>query len=174
MTREQKEIYLHRLTDELTGLKGAVIAEYRGTNVAAMERIRRRLFELGIDFGVIKNSLFKRAIVAAGLTEPAGDFLDAPIALASSHRDEVEVARALRDLNREFDTLVPVAGIIDGQCVGAAVVACLAALPSRDELLGQVVSGLAGLTGRMTRAINNPLRSLAAVALAIKQTREAV
>ena len=172
MTKDEKRTVVQELVIQLKSLKGAVITEYLGTSVGQMEKVRDELFKQGIIYRVAKNSLLKRAINEAGMTQPPGDILDRPIAMAISN-DEVTVAKVLAKINREFETVVPIAGIFDGQFVDAAVVSRLAKLPGRHELLGQLVGGLASLPAKMVRTINNPLQGLVTALGAIKTQKEA-
>lgn len=168
MTKGEKQALVQELVTQLKGRKAAVITEYRGTSVAQMEKIRTELFKQGINYRVAKNSLLKRAVQEAGILEPDSGILDLPIALAVGNHDEVTVAKVLTQIGKDFETIVPVGGIVDGQFVDAGVVSRLAKLPGREELLVKLVSRLASLPTKMVRTINNPLQGLINALVAIK------
>lgn len=173
MTKGDKQALVQELVTQLKDLKGAVITEYRGTSVSQMEKVRNELFKQGINYRVAKNSLLKRAVKEAGIEEPDTGILDLPIALAVSNDDEVTVAKVMTQINKDFETIVPVGGIVDGQFVDAGVVSRLAKLPGRDELLAKLVGGLASLPTKMVRTITNPLQGLVTVLTAVKDQKEA-
>lgn len=173
MTKGDKQALVDDLVSQLKSLKGAVITEYRGTSVGQMEKVRSELFKQGVHYRVAKNSLLKRAVKQAGMIEPEGDVLDRPIALAVTDTDEVTIAKVMTKLNKDFETIVPVGGIVDGQFVDAGVISRLAKLPGREELLGRLVGGLASLPTKMVRTINNPLQGLVTALSAVKTQKEA-
>ncbi len=173
MTKAEKQQQVEDLVTQLRTLKAAVITEYRGTSVAQMERLRKQLYDKGIAYKVAKNSLLKRALEQAGIDVTDSAILDQPIALAIGTEDEVTVAKAITAAQKEIETIVPVAGIVDGAFVSAATVKALAKLPSREELLARVVGSLAGLPGRMVRTIANPMTGLVTALHQVKAQKEA-
>lgn len=173
MTKAEKQALVSELVTQLRSLKAAVITEYRGTSVSQMEQLRGSLYKQGIHYRVAKNSLLKRALEEVGMNGSDSSVLDQPIAMAVSTEDEVMVAKAMTKLHKEFDTIVPVAGIVDGQFVDASVISRLAKLPSREELYGKLVGGLASLPTKMVRTINNPLQGLVTALTAVKSQKEA-
>lgn len=168
MTKAEKQALVSELVTQLRTLKAAVITEYRGTSVAQMEKLRGELFKQGIHYRVAKNSLLKRALQEAGMNGADSEVLDQPIAMAVSTEDEVTIAKAMMKLNKEFETIVPMAGIVDGQFVDASVIKRLAQLPGREELYAKLVGGLASLPTKMVRTINNPLSGLVTALTAVK------
>jgi large subunit ribosomal protein L10 len=171
MTREEKEAYVSRLVAELQETKAAIFTQYRGTTVAQMNQLRDQLYDKGITYKVTKNSLVKRALDEAGVTLSDISVLDHPVALATGQDDEVTVSKAIVAAHKEFESIVPVAGIINGEFVPSTVIIALSQLPGREELYGKMVGSLAGLTTRMVRTIANPMQGLV-TALAQLQTQK--
>ncbi len=173
MTKAQKEQYVAELVTQLRTLKAAVITEYRGTNVADMTKLRDQLFEKGVQYKIAKNSLLKRAFSEAGITVDDETILDKPIALAIGYEDEVSVAKAITDANKQIESIVPLGGIVNGSFVNANVVITLANLPSREEMYAKIVGGLASLPTRMVRSIANPMTGLVTALNQVKAQKEA-
>ncbi len=173
MTKAEKQQEVSELVTQLRTLKAAVVTEYRGTSVAQMEQLRKKLYAQGIAYKVAKNSLLKRALDEAGIDVADPALLDLPIALAIGNDDEVTVAKAITAANKEFETIVPVAGIVDNRFVDASVIQKLAKLPSREELYAKVVGSLANLPGRMVRTIANPMTGLVTALQQVKAQKEA-
>ncbi len=173
MTKAEKQQYVDELVTQLRTLKGAVIAEYRGSTVAQTEQLRTKLHDQGIAYRVAKNSLLKRAFDQAGIVVTEPEILDRPIALAVSQDDEVSVAKAITSLNKEIETIVPVGGIVNGVFVSAQVISRLAQLPSREQLYAKLVGGLASLPTKMVRTIANPMQGLVTALNQLKTQKEA-
>jgi large subunit ribosomal protein L10 len=173
MTKAEKQLHVEELVTQLRTIKAAVVTEYRGTSVAQMEQLRKQFYAKGIGYKVAKNSLLKRALEEAGITVSDTAILDQPIALAVSNDDEVTVAKAVAAANKEVETVIPVAGILNGEFVPADVIRRLSKLPSREELLAKMVGSLAGLPTRMVRTIANPMTGLVTALNQVKAQKEA-
>ena len=120
----------------------AISTDYRGLSVGDLTALRRRLREAGVEYHVIKNTLGRLAAQNAG--RPAYlEVLSGPTALAFGFGDQVEAARSLTEYLRTSRLALPVRGaVLDGRVVDPAGVQALAALPTKDVLIGQVLGGL--------------------------------
>ena len=169
ISRAAKETAVEKLSSDLGRIKLAVMTDYRGLTVAEEEELRGLLREQGMTYRVTKNTLLR---LAASQNE-AFKGLDAtsfhgPMALAMSFDDEVAPARVIFQYAKKHDALQIVGAITgDGQLLSAAQVKALALLPSREQLLAQVVGTIAapltGFVGVMTgnvRSIINLLNAL--------------
>lgn len=173
MTKAEKQAYVQELVTQLRNLKAAVLTEYRGTSVAQMDELRTKLHEQGITYKVTKNTLLKRALEEAGIEVTDAAVLDLPIAMATSDSDEVLAAKAITSINKEIESIVPVAGIVNGSFVSAATIQRLAKLPGREEMYAKLVGGLASLPTRMVRSIANPMQGLVTALNQVKAQKEA-
>ena len=173
MTKAEKQAYVDELKTQFSQVKAAVFTEYLGTTVAQMDHLRTNMHEKGIGYKVAKNSLLKRALEEVGLSIDDESMLDKPLAIAAGKDDEVETAKTVVKIGKEIETIVPIGGIVNGKFVAADVIKRLAALPGREELLGSMVSSLAGLPTRMVRSIANPLSGLVTALQQVKAQKEA-
>jgi len=80
------------LAGELGGTVSLVVTEYRGLKVGELQELRRRLRPRGIEYHVVKNSLFARAADQSGKGE-LRSILAGPTAVAIGNGDEVELAK---------------------------------------------------------------------------------
>src|SRR5213078_3943258 len=83
------------LAGELSGTVSLVVTEYRGLKVTELQELRRRLRPRGIEYHVVKNSLFARAAEQSGKGE-LRSILAGPTAVAIGNGDEVERAKSRR------------------------------------------------------------------------------
>ena len=169
-TRLQKEEILSKLTDRLDRSQGVVLVSTLGVKVDEMEQIRDSLFQEGLQLQVAKNSLLKRALEETGTEVPA-ELLDQPIGLVFSYSDPVAAAKLTMPFTKDIESLKVLGGIIDKHFVSDAQVASLAKLPSREQLLGQLVGTLqAPLTG-LVNVLQGNIRGLVTVMAAIRDTK---
>jgi len=160
-TREQKEQAVSQLTDAFSASKLAVLADYRGLDVAAISELRAKLRESGVSFTVAKNTLVK---IALNNTNKASDetteLLTGPVGIAFG-ADEVEAARILYEFAKT-NTALDILGAIneEGKVMSAEEVTALAQLPSREQLLAQTVGTIAAPLSGFVRVLNGNLSGL--------------
>jgi large subunit ribosomal protein L10 len=169
ITRAAKETAVEKLSGELGRIKLAVMTDYRGLTVREVEDLRAELRSEGISYRVTKNTLLRLATQntpALKGIDPAT--FSGPMALALGFDDEVAPARVIFQYAKKHDALEIVGAITgDGQILDAQQVKALATLPTREQLLAQVVGTIAaplsGFVGVMTgnvRSIINVLNAL--------------
>ncbi len=139
--RQAKEQHVAEVTSKLTESACAVVADYRGLNVAQVTQLRKTLREAGVEFQVIKNTMARLATANAQLTE-LDAHLTGPTAIAFSKEDVVAPAKILSDFAKKNDKLKLKAGVVEGKVVDAIQLKALADLPSREGLLSMLLSVL--------------------------------
>jgi large subunit ribosomal protein L10 len=171
ITRNKKEQVLTDLESQLEGAKAVVFADYRGTTVKKIDELRRNLRKENVSAKVAKITLIKRALEKSGIDVSGMDF-KAPIAIAVSKEDEVAPARILSAFVKENKNAKILMGIMNNQIITAAQVSALAALPSKQELYGQVVGTLAAPVSSFVNVLAGNLRSLVYALNAIKESKQ--
>ena len=73
------------------------------------------------------------------------------------------MAKAVANFAKEFNKPEIKAGILDGSVLDAAQVTALASLPSREVMLGMLLSTINAPATKLLRTINEPAGSLARV-----------
>jgi large subunit ribosomal protein L10 len=159
-TREQKEQAVSDLTQAFSTTKLAVLTDYRGLDVPSISQLRANLRDSGIPYTVAKNSLVKLALAESGKNVEDTSVLVGPVAIAFGP-DEVEAARIVYEYTKQNDAL-EILGAIDeqGNVLGKDEVVALAKLPSRDQLLGQVVGTIAAPLSGFVRVLNGNVSGL--------------
>jgi len=156
---------VEELAGELRGTVSLVVTEYRGLKVGELQQLRRRLRPRGIEYHVVKNSLFARAAEQSGKGE-LRSILAGPTAVAIGDVDEVELAKSLVDEARALKALKILGALIGGRAMSADDVTSLARLPSRLQLqatlVGTLQAPLAQVVGALTEAQSNLVRVLQA------------
>jgi large subunit ribosomal protein L10 len=160
MPTEAKKAKVAALKAELSAAKATIVADYRGLTVRDISAVRRVLRGEGIKYRVVKNRLAKIAAQEAGNTELAA-LLEGPSALAMGGGDEVALAKSFLDAIRPYRTVTIRGAVLGGQRVDADSVTRLAALPSREVLLGQLAGGMIAPLASMASLFAAPLRNFA-------------
>lgn len=148
---EQKKELVAKLAEKLKKSCTGVLVEYKGINVEDDTKLRRELREAKVEYSVIKNTMLRRAAKDAGM-ESLSEYLQETTALAVSENDYTAAARILCKFSSENKFFKVKSGFIDGDVVDTSKIKALSSLPSKEQLLAQVLAGL-----------NSPITGFAAV-----------
>ena len=151
-SRQQKAGIKERLVAQFKGAKSVVFADYQGITVPKADEIRKKARAANVGYMVAKKSLFTLAAKEAGYELNAKQF-PGMLGAAFGSEDEIAPAKVLGDLSKT--TMIKlVGGIFEGNVVGADKVIALSKLPSKKELLGQVVGTIYAPVSAFVRVLN--------------------
>jgi large subunit ribosomal protein L10 len=169
---EKKQKITEDLHERFSKSAIVVVADYKGLDVSAMNALRRKLREEDIEFQVAKNTLLIRA---AKDTEVAliEDYFKGPSAVALSYTDPVAPAKILAQFAKDNQKLEIKGGVLKNKVLDVDAIKALAKLPSREVLLGQLLSVLNEVPASFVRTIAEIPRSLLNVLTAIRDQKEA-
>ncbi len=159
MPTEAKRATVAALTEAFSAASASIVTDYRGLSVADLAAIRSSLRPQGVTYRVVKNRLAKIAADQAGRAE-LGPLLDGPTAIALGAGDEAVVARALLDAIRPYRNLKVRGAVLRQRRIEADDVTRLAALPGREQLLGQLAGAVSSPLTTMAGLLAAPLRNL--------------
>jgi len=169
---EQKQKITEDLHERFSKSAIVVVTDYKGLDVSSMNDLRRKLREEDIEFQVAKNTLLVRA---AKDTEVAliEDYFKGPSAVALSYTDPVAPAKILAQFAKDNQKLEIKGGVLKNKVLDVEAIKALAKLPSREVLLGQLLSVLNEVPTSFVRTIAEIPRSLLNVLTAIRDQKEA-
>ncbi len=158
MKRDEKARVIEELTGKLRS-GSAMLVDYQGMDVARSTQLRARSREAGVDFVVAKNTLARRAADEAGVGE-LSEFLVGPTALAFSE-DPVASAKLMAEFADQVESFALKGGLLEGgRVLGEAEVVALSKLPSREQLIAQVVGGISSPLTSFVTVLNNTVQGL--------------
>lgn len=162
MLKEEKEETIARIKEELKATEGLILVDYRGLNVHQISDLRKKLREAGVEFKVVKNTLFRRAASESGL-EPLLALLVGPTAAAFSHGDLIASAKLLSDFAKEHEVLKIKGGVLNGEVIGPDKVKMLASLPAIEVLYAKILGSLKDSMFGLVNVLSNPSYRLVTV-----------
>lgn len=171
MARPDKVQVVEQVKERLGRVQGAVIADYRGLNVAEVTELRKQLREAGVEYKVLKNTLTIRAAREAGM-ESIIPLLTGPTAIAFGYDDPVVAAKIISDFSKDHKALEVKGGLLDGEVLDVDGVKALADLPSREVLLGQVARGMQAPIAGMVNVLQGNIRKFVYALEAVRKQRE--
>ena len=161
---ESKKAIVEGLKARLDASVAGVLVDYKGISVEQDTVLRKNFREADVKYDVIKNTLLRLAVNDTAYADLAA-VLEGTTALATSETDAVAPAKVFSEFMKANEALglTVKAGFADGKVISADEVKALAAIPSREVLLTQVLY-----------CINSPLTSFAFAikALAEKKAEE--
>ncbi len=170
VSRKEKEVSLTSLTEDLKNAKGVVFTEYRGMTVKQLENVRKSLRKENVKYQVVKVTLLRKALAVLGINSENLKY-NGPVAMAVSTEEETAPARILKNLTKENPLLILDGGIFNSELVGLDIVTKLATLPTKEQLLGQLLSVLQGPARGLVTVLSGNTRNLLNVLNAIKEKK---
>lgn len=167
---EQKQDVVAEVSAEVAKAQSVIIAEYRRLTVADMTNLRRKARGAGVYLRVVKNTLARRAVADTafkGLAEQ----MSGPLAYGIS-ADPVAAAKVLSEYARTNDKLVIRGGAIPNQVMSAADVTRLATMPSREQLLAQLMGTMCAPVAKFVQTLNEVPGKFVRTLAALHEQRE--
>lgn len=171
MARPEKEAVVSDLHDKLERATAVLLTEYRGLKAGQMTSLRRRLREAGLEYRVVKNTLFRLAARGTRAEEMCAS-LEGPIAIAFSYNEPTEAAKLLTQAAKDFEQLNVRMGLIETMVCDAAQVEEVSKLPGRHEMRGRTVGTISAPLSGFLMITQGVLRHLVGI-LQAKVEKEA-
>jgi large subunit ribosomal protein L10 len=165
------------MVEELHGIfsraKSVVVANYQGIDAEGITALRVHMRSRSVDFRVVKNTLARRAVKDTSL-EVLGDDFRGPISIFVGFEDAIAPAKALSDFAKSDGAKSPevICGVVEGKKVSPGEVQALAELPSRDEMISQMLSVFQGPTTNFVGVFSSLLRKLVGTLDAVREKKE--
>ncbi len=178
-SRAQKAEIVAAVADRLKRMKAAAFSQISGYTMADADKLRAKAAEQNVEVFVTKRTLLALAAKEAGIEGLDAEGMEGSILTAVGYDDEVSAAKLLKELvttkkaeNKDKEaTIKLIAGILEGKFVDADAVTRLAALPSKQQLLGQLVGTLNAPVSGFVNVLAGNLRGLVNVLGAIKEQK---
>ncbi|MFH0831161.1 MAG: 50S ribosomal protein L10 [Parcubacteria group bacterium] len=162
ITKQAKKQLVADLVKEISANKEQVLVGYQGLSVKELEELRRTLRKSKVSLRVLKNTLLERVLKESKIEGLKPLEIKKPLALVIGD-DEVLPAKMLATFAKKHKKLELVAGVIDHKAVGVDQLKSLAALPTRQEMLGITVGTIVAPISGFVRVLAGTSRALVQV-----------
>jgi len=169
--RAQKEQVVEELGQIFESSGVVVVAHYAGLTVAEMQALRAQMREAGGAVRVAKNRLAKIALEGKPCESISG-LLTGMTVLAYSE-DPVAAAKVVDAYAKQNQKLVILGGAMGDSVLDPAGVKAVAAMPSREELIAQVVSCIGAPASNIAGAIGAPASNIAGILKTLEERESA-
>ena len=151
LNRNEKEAVVADVAAQVGKSQTLALAEYRGLTVEHLNALRKQARDKGVYLHVLKNSLARRAVKGTPF-EVAIESMAGPLIYGFSE-DAVAAAKVIADFAKGNDKLIVKAGAYAGKALDADGVKALAAIPSKEVLLAQLLGLMQSPVSRMARVL---------------------
>ncbi|MBK5946875.1 50S ribosomal protein L10 [Rhodobacter veldkampii DSM 11550] len=170
MDRAQKEKVVEELGQIFASSGVVVVAHYEGMTVAQMQDLRAQMRAAGGSVRVAKNKLAKIALEGQPCASIA-DYLTGMTVLSYSE-DPVAAAKVADAYAKGNDKFKILGGAMGNSALDPAGVKAVASMPSREELIAQIVSCIGAPASNIAGAIGAPASNIAGILKTLEE-REA-
>ena len=162
LTKDKKHEVVKEVTDALATSKMTVVAKYQGTTVKAIQQLRANARDNGTKVRVVKNRLVQKALADVDtLKDIDTSALNGQLLYAFNMQDEVAPAQVLAAFAKTNPSIEFVGAITaQGKFISAEEVKALATLPSKDNLIAQVIATLQAPLNDTVNALAGDLHGL--------------
>ena len=162
ISRDKKNELVAEFTELLTNAKTTAFATYQGLSVADIQKLRADARENGVVIKVVKNRLVR--VVLTGIDaykDVDSSSLTGQLLYAFGLDDEVAPAKVLSEFAKKNDALVLAGGFsLESGLMSADDVKALASLPSKSQLIAEVIAQLLSPVHDVTNALSGNLHAL--------------
>jgi len=154
-SKAQKTELLEEYKKILKEKSGYIIVNSDKLDSTTLFSLKKQLKEIGSNFSVLKNTIFKIALQEAKQPLQTQDFTGAS-AIITFEEDPTGTAKFLKEVQKEMEVLEARYGVIENEYIDSNKIMELADIPSREVLYSKLLSSLnAPLSGMMNTLTGN-------------------
>ncbi|MFN0055689.1 MAG: 50S ribosomal protein L10 [Planctomycetales bacterium] len=139
MSKRIKEMLVDDLRARLEGCRDILVVDYSKLDGVTETNLRLKLRKQDIRMLGVKNSLARKALGELGLSG-LDPYLAGPSTLVFGGPDIVALSKEITKWAKDLEPLKIKGGLIDGAAIDPVQIEALSKSPSREELLGKIVT----------------------------------
>ena len=167
-----KELMMRELEKEFKNNSCAFFSSFQKLSVADISEFRRTVEKVSKRSMVVKHAMAKKIFSTSNISE-AEIFLKGQILVTFASGEPQLVSKTIVDFSKKNDKLAPAGVIFENKVYDAEFVRRLAKLPSRHELLTQIVVRVKSPISGFVMTLNQVLRGFVVALNEIKKQKEA-
>jgi len=173
MTREEKAQIIEALSDKFANNANFYITDASGFTVAQVNQFRRLCFKSGVEYGVYKNTLIRKALERQEGTDfsPLFTTLHGFSGVIFSKESGNLPAKVIQEFRKKLEgkPVLKGASINSDLFVGDENLNTLATLKSKNELIGDVISLLQSPAKNVISALQSGKHTVAGLVKALEE-----
>lgn len=166
-----KELMMKEMVNQFEANPYAFISSFEGLSVADLSDFRRTIEKVAKRSLVVKHSLARKVFEGRKVTS-AEKLLKGSVVITFGDREPQAISKAIVDFAKGHEKLVPNGVIFENQVYDYEFVKGLAKLPSKKELLTQVVVRMKSPISGLIITLNQLVRGVVVALNEIKKQKE--
>lgn len=158
------------LTEKINSASVLLLTDYRGFSVKEMTELRKKLRGGEAELKVVKNTLLKRALAAAGFNG-LESHLQGATAVLLGYKEPVGPLKTLVTYIKEIEKGQVRAGLMEKALLDGAGILEISKLPSKEVLIAKVVGGFKAPLFGLANVLSGPMRKLVYALQAIQEKK---
>ena len=144
---EAKKVVVSEIEEKIEKCQSMVIVEYKALTVEQVTALRAKCRANGVDYCVLKNTLFKRALANKGITMD-DKILEGPNAFVFGNNDPISAPKMIKEFiagcekDKKKSPITIKAGIMDGAVQSVEEVKALADILPKEQLIAKIMGCL--------------------------------
>ena len=159
MSKYVKELMMDQLRSDLDGSTSLLILDLKGLDAISEHKFRSDLRKKSIRVRTLKNTLARRVFTEMGM-DGLSKYLEGPSVLVWGGAGVAELAKEVSTQVKTLKKPEIKGGAVDGVVIGPGQVEDITKLPSREQLIGRVVSLALAPVQRIVALANAPAAGL--------------
>ena len=173
LSLECKKLMVQEISTRLNSADTLIVTNYKGLTSQDLNELRRNLRNISAQYIVVNNAMAKRALVE-GLNNRIAELMNGEVGIAVDRKeDPTGISKVLMKFSKSHEVLKIYGGIMKGRELTREDIAALAALPSREILLGRLANVLNGPVQGLASVLNSIICGLVYALNALKEKRKA-
>ncbi len=171
MNRDEKSAIVAELNEMFNRAKFSVVADYCGLTVSELEKVRNELRGCDTEIRIAKNTLLKRAVADTACESLIEDF-SGTTAIVMAYDDPVSPAKVLAKFAEDHKKFELRSAVLEGEKITVDNILALSKLPTKEVLLGQLLSVMNGVPTALVRVLSGVPRTFLYGLQAVKDQKE--
>ena len=171
MNRDEKVTLVSELNDSFSRANFTIVADYCGLNVSEIQQIRVELRNCDSEIRIAKNTLLRRAAKETANAVLNDDFVGTT-AVVMSYADPVAPAKAITKFADDFEKFKIRSAVLDGEKISVEELVALSKLPTKEVLLGQLLSTWNSVPTGLVQVLTGVPRTFVYGLQALKEKKE--
>lgn len=171
MNRDDKLAVVSELNESFNRAKFTVVADYCGLKVSELQKIRVELKNCDSEIRVAKNTLLRRAVTDTGNAALSDDFTGTT-AVVMGYADPVAPAKVVTKFADDHSRFKIRCAALDGEKIGVEELVALSKLPTKEVMLGQLLSTWNNVPTGLVQVLTGVPRTFVYALQAIKDQKE--
>ncbi|GAB4579995.1 MAG: 50S ribosomal protein L10 [Anaerolineales bacterium] len=162
VSKQRKEEILENYKAWLDKSKAIILTEYTGLSVKDLDQLRQKMRENGGEYHIVKNTLGKKIVQAAGFPVDEKMFTGST-GIGFAFEDAAGLAKAISDFSNTSEFVKIKGGYLANNLMSASQVKALADMPPLPVVRAQLLGILNTPASKLVRTLAEPGRQIAAV-----------